>query len=292
MPLILLLCLVSAGRADDLYADGPESPAGREHAIDPDRSEPAPHIGESPGSFEGERRGGTPPFFESNVVVVIDHSTLSLAASGIDVDQDGVVGRNRSQVTERFGLVTPGQFWTTDSGDTVHALQLEVARALIPRLAARRNKVGLMSFTLRAPRQGAGSSRFKDQPEVLVPVGAPEAVLAALADFPPAHERRRTDLGRLLARAAQLLDVAASEYGAGRPRAVLLLYLGEPSAPDGIHWSSRRALERAVELGERGIAVWGIPIRPGDVGFLDDLTRSTGGRVITIDQLDTRFGEL
>jgi Mg-chelatase subunit ChlD len=71
-----------------------------------------------------------------------------------------------------------------------------------------------------------------------------------------------------------------------------LFYLGEPSAPDGIHWSSRRALERADELGERGIAVWGIPIRPGEVGYLNELTRRSGGRVIPLDQLDTRFGAL
>jgi hypothetical protein len=233
---------------------------------------------------------GARPFFESDVVLVIDNSTLALVASGIDVDGDGVVGRNRSEVTERNGLRTPGEFWTTDSGDTVHALQLRVAQALVPRLADRQNNVGLTSFSLRAPRKGISTSRHIDQPEVLVPVGAPGAVLAALADFPPAHERRRTDLSRLLDRAAQLLDQAASNAERVRPRAILLFYVGEPSAPDGIHWSSRRALERAEELGERGIAVWAIPFRPGGADYLDDLTRRSGGGVIPLDQLDAQFG--
>jgi hypothetical protein len=230
------------------------------------------------------------PFFASDVVLVIDNSTLALVASGIDVDGDGVVGRNRSEGTDRTGIPTPAQFWTTDSGDTVHALQLRVARALVPRLAERQNNLGLTSFTLRAPRKGISTSRHIDQPEVLVPVGAPDAVLAALADFPPAHERRRSDLSRLLERGAQLLDQAAANGERVRPRAILLLYVGESSAPDGIHWSSRRALERADELGERGIAVWAIPFRPGELGYLDELTRRSGGRVIPLDQLDAQFG--
>jgi hypothetical protein len=292
MPVILLLCLVSSGRADDLHDAKSTAPAGQELETEFDRPAPDQH-GRRPSDFvEGGGRVATPPFFESDVVVVIDNSTLSLVASGIDVDEDGVVGRNRSEATERTGFVTPAKFWTTDSGDTVHALQLRVARDLVPRLAARRNNVGLTSFTLRVSRQETSLSRFNDEPEVLVPVGAPDAVLAALADFPPAHERRRTDLGRLLERAAQLLDVAASKADATRPRAILLLFVGEPSAPDGIHWSSRRALEQADELGERGIAVWAIPLRPGELGYLDELTRRSGGKVITLGELDTRFGAL
>jgi hypothetical protein len=288
--LILLLGLVSSGRANDSRAAEPAAPARQE--IEIDRPAPDQHIRQPLPFVEVSGPAVTPPFFASDVVIVIDNSTLSLVASGIDVDQDGVVGRNRNEATEKSGLPTPGQFWTTDPGDTLHALQLRVARALVPRLAARQNNVGLTSFTLRAAPLGPSTSRLTDQPEVLVPVGAPGAVLAALADFPPAQERRRTDLSRLLERAAQLLDVAASNAEATRPRAILLLYLGKPSAPDGIHWSSLRALERADELGERGIAVWAIPFRPEEVGYLDELTRRSGGRVIPLDQLDTRFGAL
>jgi len=289
-PVILLVGLVSSGHADESRAPEPTAPAIRERAIELGGSAPERQARRSPALVDGSDGVATAPFFASDVVIVVDRSTLSLVASGIDVDGDGVVGRNRSEATERRGLWTPARFWTTDPGDTLQALQLRVARALVLRLAARRNRVGLTSFTVRVHRQGGSLVRPSDDPEVLVPVGAPAAVLAALDGFPPAHERRRTDLGRLLERAAQLLDVAASNIESRRPRAILLLYLGEPSAPDGIHWSSRRALERADELGERGIAVWGIPLGPGEIDYLDELTRRSGGRVIPVDQLDASFG--
>jgi hypothetical protein len=295
LPVILLLLgLASTGRAIDSPASEPaESAAPARQELEFDRPAGDPSIRQPPGWVDASDRAVTPPFVESDVVVAIDYSTLALLASGLDVDQDGVVGRNRSLVSERNGLLSPARFWTTDPGDTVRALQLRVAQDLVARLAARRNNVGLTSFTLREARQGTSVPRHRDKPEVLVPVGAPAAVLAALADFPPPRERRRSDLGRLLERAAQLLDVAAaSNVEARRPREILLLYIGEPSAPDGIYWSSRRALECAADLGERGIAVWGIPIRPGEVGYLDELTRRSGGQVIPLDQLDRRFGAL
>lgn len=242
-------------------------------------------------SVEASGRAGTLPFVASDVVLLIDHSTLALLASGIDVDADGVVGRNRDSATEwgdRFAK--PARFWTTDSGDTIEALQLQIARALVPRLAARHNRVGLASFTLRARTHGTSIVRLAQKPAVIVPVGKPDAVLAALEDFPAAHERRRTDLTRLLERAAALLEDATHETEPDRPRVILLLSLGLPSAPDGLYWSSRRAVEYAGELAERGIVLWAIPFGNADTKFLKELTRSSGGNVVPLDRLDVQFG--
>jgi Mg-chelatase subunit ChlD len=161
----------------------------------------------------------------------------------------------------------------------------------VERLDLRQNRVGLVSFTIRSRwRRDALIPRLTDKPGVIVPVGKAEAVLAALADFPPAQERMRTDLSRLLERGAELLDAEATQIQPIRPRAILLLYLGQPSAPDGIHFSSRRAVERAAALGERGISIWAIPLRPGDIAYLDELTSRSGGGVIGLNQLDARFG--
>lgn len=240
-------------------------------------------------SPESRARIDSPSFSSSDVVIAIDHSSLALLASGIDVDKDGVVGRNRQWVvSEKDPHRNPGWLWTTDSDDTVDALQLEVARALVARLADRENRVGLASFTLRARSRGRSLIRLTEKPHIVVPVGSPDAVLAALTDFPSARERMRTDLARLLELAAELLD-SASPQAPARARTILLLSLGEPSAPDGIYWSSRRAAQLGADLEERGIQVWAVPFGTTNVGYLHELTRSSGGKVVSLEQLDAMF---
>ncbi len=240
-------------------------------------------------SSETRVRIDSPPFISSDVVIAIDHSTLALLASGLDVDQDGVVGRNREWVIrERETLPTPARSWTTDSDDTVEALQLEVARALVARLADRENRIGLASFTLRVWSRATRFIRLTDEPRTVVPVGSPNAVLAALTDLPAVREYRRTDLARLLALAAELLDGASPQKPA-RPRTILLLSPGKPAAPDGVYWSSRRAAKFGDELGEREIAVWAVPFGGASAAYLDELTRNSGGDVVSLDQLDAIF---
>lgn len=229
----------------------------------------------------------TTSFLESDVVIVIDRSTLAAVSSGIDVDKDGVVGRDTREVRERGFFRESAKFWTTDADDTLGKLQLKIARALVERLALRQNRVGLTSFALR--ERFKGDVRLTDKFRVSVPVGATGAVLAAIDDFPGVQERMRTDLSRLLEQGALLLDQAVTHLEPPRPQAILLLSLGQPSAPDGVHWSSQRALKRATELGKRGIAVWAIALRPQDIGYLEELTRRGNGGVISLGQLDSRF---
>jgi hypothetical protein len=288
---ILLLGFATPGLANEPAAAQPGEPAQQEHlAIELDRPVSGQHIREPVPLVEVSGRAGTLPFFASDVVILIDHSALAATASGIDVDEDGVVGRNRSSVTKWDPLAPPARLWTTDSGDTNQALQLRVARAIVPRLAARQNRVGLASFTFRARTSGTSVAQLTEKPAVIVPVGEPGAVLAALEDFPAAQERRWTDLTRLLERGAELLDDATPGTEPARPRAILLLSLGAPSAPDGIYWSSREAVEHSGEFAERGIALWVIPFNTADPTFLTELTRGSGGNVLPLDRLDAQLG--
>jgi hypothetical protein len=121
-------------------------------------------------------------------------------------------------------------------------------------------------------------------------VGEPGAVLTALDDFPTAKERRWTDLTRLLERSAELLDDATPGTEPARQRAILLLSLGVPSAPNGVYWSSKQAAEHAGTFAERGIAVWAIPFNTADPAFLAELTGASGGKVLPLDRLDAQFG--
>jgi hypothetical protein len=291
LPFFLLLIAIAApGNANQPSAAQSGEPAQREHfAIELDRPAPDQHIRAADSRVEVSGRAGTLPFVASDVVLLIDHSTLGAVASGIDVDQDGVVGRTRSSVTEWEPLAPNAPLWTTDSGDTVHEMQLRLARGLLARLEARQNRVGLAAFNFRAWTGGSRLVRLTEKPGIRVPVGEPDAILAALAGFPPPQERRWTDLTRLLERGVELLDEGALANEPSRPRTLLLLSHGKPSAPIGIAWSSRSAIEYAEGLDERGIVLWAIPLRGGDTDFLSKLTRGSGGEVLPLDQLDARF---
>jgi hypothetical protein len=298
-PLILLvLGCATSGVADDPPAVEPGEPAyrdalpGRDDHLEIELDHPVSdqHIRHPLPVVEVRGRAGTLPFFASDVVLLIDHSTLAAVASGIDVDGDGVVGRNRSAVTQFDPLAPHAPLWTTDSGDTLHELQMKIARALVTRLAARQNRVGLTSFTFRAWTSGTSVVRLTEKPPVDVPVGEPEAALAALENFPRPRERRWTDLTRLLEHGAELLDDATSPTEPFRSRALLLLSLGAPSAPSGIGWSSKSAVEYAGELSKRDIALWAISLRSTDTAFLSELTQSSTGSVLLLDQLDAQFG--
>ncbi|MEE2672938.1 MAG: vWA domain-containing protein [Myxococcota bacterium] len=221
---------------------------------------------------------------ESDVVLVLDQSTPGLLASGLDVDGDGVVGRTHTWVTEKNPFSRPPSSWTSDPDDTIRELQMQIARALVPRLAARGDRVGLLAFIQRAEQHQLTRTRHVDRPTIEAPVGGPEAVLSALDEIPPPQARRRFDLARALKLAEGLL-AAAPGAEPDRPRAILLLSLGRPSAPDGIHWASQRALETARRLGAGGTQIWAIPFGGADVSFLTDLTDGTGGRVVPLAQL-------
>jgi hypothetical protein len=296
--ILLILGCATSGVADDPPAAEPGAPAyqdalpGRDDHLEIELDHPVSdqHIRHPLPVVEVRGRAGTLPFFASDVVLLIDHSTLAAVASGVDVDGDGVVGRNRSAVTQFDPLAPHAPLWTTDPGDTLHELQLKIARALVTRLAVRQNRVGLTSFTFRVRTSGTSVVRLTEKPPVDVPVGEPEAALAALENFPLPQERRWTDLTRLLERGAELLDDATSPTEPFRSRALLLLSLGAPSAPSGIGWSSKSAVEYAVELNERDIALWAISLRSADTAFLSELTQSSTGNVLLLDQLDAQFG--
>jgi len=87
--------------------------------------------------------GGGPDQFD--VMLVLDVSDSTKAASGADVDRDGLVG-----VDPHNELLPPGAFapdvFSTDLGDTVLQAQVLAARTLLQGLDARRVRVGLVTF--------------------------------------------------------------------------------------------------------------------------------------------------
>ena len=87
--------------------------------------------------------GSGPELFD--VMLVIDVSDSTKAASGADVDGDGQVG-----VNPHNELLPPGAFpqdvFSTDPGDTILQAQILAARSLLRGLDPRRVRVGIVTF--------------------------------------------------------------------------------------------------------------------------------------------------
>ncbi len=71
-----------------------------------------------------------------DVMLVLDTSDSTRAASGSDVNQNGVVGENRA-----FGFLP-----TTDAGDSILAAEVAAARRVLENFDARSTRVGVVSF--------------------------------------------------------------------------------------------------------------------------------------------------
>jgi hypothetical protein len=100
------------------------------------------------------------------------------------------------------------------------------------------------------------------------------------------HRWTGTNLARALAIARDMLDSAPPTASKERLRTVLLFTDGRPTQPGGAHWASRKALDEARALGERGIAVYCVAIGElSDPGFLAELATASGGGLLTLEDL-------
>jgi hypothetical protein len=127
-------------------ADGgaPEEPVWMEVDVPADGAE---HVGPlawlEVRGWAGVNRSG-----EHDVVVLVDVSGSTAYASGIDVDEDGKLGR-ASRRREAWRSFNP-RYLSSDADDTVLAAELVATRRLVELLDPGRVRVGLISFHGRA----------------------------------------------------------------------------------------------------------------------------------------------
>jgi len=211
------------------------------------------------GLFVAGRAG--PP--KLDVVIAIDTSVSTAAASGADIDGDGELGRSEMG---QIGF-TVGEL-STDPGDSILAAQIAAAARLASALDPRRTRVGLVSFS------GGPADLVRGEP--ILP--------DALTRVPLTDDRTRlgeglealrwetpaggTHMGAGLDRATiELLGLAGAQSVADptRRRAVVLLTDGMPSRPYGPDWPTDnvRAALRAGDRAKRArIAVSTLAIGP------------------------------
>jgi hypothetical protein len=172
-----------------------------------------------------------------DVFLAIDVSESTRAASGTDVDGDGVIG-----IDPRFELAPAGTYppavVSTDPQDSVLHAEIQAARALLESLDRRRVRVGVLSFAGEVdPRTGRRARMDQQDAWLEVPLTDDYAqVNRGLTAVLARGSNGATDFAAAIRLAiSELSGVggARSEARADARRVVLLLSDGMPTLPIG-----------------------------------------------------------
>lgn len=169
-----------------------------------------------------------------DLAIAVDVSGSARAASGIDVDGDGVVGRN-PRLDARLATGQPAEVLSTDPGDSVLAAEIAAVRALLARLRAEAADVRLavVAFAGNAdPETGLQTGPPEANAELLAPLGSLDTAEAALAAIARRGATGGTDFAAAIRSARAALCDSPARPGA--ERRLLLLTDGVPSLPYGL----------------------------------------------------------
>lgn len=178
---------------------------------------------------------GQPQSFD--VMIAIDVSQSTKAASGADVDQDGEIGENPHE-----GLYLPGEYpddvWSTDPEDTILAAEVRAARALLESVDSKRVRVGLLTFSGQVNLEtGQQISRNQRDAKLEVPLTQDyDRVRRALDQVAARPPRGATNFAagiRLATRELAGLSGAVSPTRPSARKVTLFLTDGFPTFPAG-----------------------------------------------------------
>jgi hypothetical protein len=203
---------------------------------------------------------------EHDVVLVIDVSGSTALASGVDVDEDGKLGRQQRR-REDWRSFNPRTL-SSDPGDTVLAAELVAARRLVELLDADRTRIGIVAFA--------------DGARILAPLGSDAARIdRALRELEEAFGSGATDIGRAIARGAEALLAGQVPEAKARRLTLLVLSDGWPTAPGSAELAARTAFEAAQAAAARGIRIdaFGLGLQSlGENDVYAQIATVSGGR--------------
>ncbi len=210
----------------------------------------SPHAGEpvmnkvdqAPIRGSAMTEGDKPAAFD--VIIAIDVSGSTKAASGVDVDHNGVVGFNPQLELLEPGAYPPGTL-STDPNDSILAAELAAADALISTLDESRVRVGIVTFSGDMDPESGMRLRYDQQDAWLD--------IALTTDF----KRARAALTSIMARGPH----GGTNFAAG-----LRLAVTELAALTGAKSPPRPEAKKVVLFLTDGIPTF--PIGPG--GVMDD----------------------
>jgi len=237
---ILALVLALAGAPTSARAaDATATHAEGVHIViaSPKPGEPLQNrVHQAPIRGSASADGARPVDFD--VMLVLDVSGSTKAASGVDVDGDGELGFN-----PQLELVTPGRYppdlLSTDPGDSVLAAEVAAGRALLAALGSGGHiRVGIVSFSGEMNPATGQRSRFDQQDAWLeVPLTADLAqAQAALGSILARGPYGGTNFAaglRLAVTELAGLSGARSRPRPGAKKVILFLTDGLPTFPIG-----------------------------------------------------------
>jgi hypothetical protein len=220
--------------------------------------------------LEVRGRTGTAELFESDVVIALDLSNTTLRSSGIDLDEDGVTGKDRRGAGE-LRLGGSPRRWTTDRHDTIVLAEIEAARSVVAGLAPRRNRIGVVTYV------GAAKTR--------VPVGPAEAASAAIERLRPIEDWTGTNVAAALRRSQRMLERPSLVTHPRRDRAILLFSDGQPSVPQSKFFAGAAAQRAAVDVAAAGTRIYVLAfgeLEPKNLEFVDRLASVASGVLVHV----------
>ncbi len=235
--------------------------------VDVPRSGDAVH--ESINLVEVRGWAGTGLRGKHDVVIVLDRSGSTFRASGVDVDGDGIVGR-------QFPGEPPDEIvlWTTDFGDTIVAAETLAARRLVERLDPETTRMAIVTF--------GGNAKVE------APLGSSRAqLLAALDALPPSPNENGTNIYGALETAIGVFEAAPAELGLTRQREILLLSDGVPTSPPVPPGAAQRISVHAARNAARAHArIYAYALGPTAAvarDRFDEIVRANGGELLVLD---------
>jgi hypothetical protein len=188
-------------------------------------------------------------FRRFDVMLVIDTSDSTRAASGADVNENGVVGEDRLL----------GVFPTTDAGDSVLAAEVAAARRVLESLDARSTRVGVVTFSgspLGQPGAihvgGSALPSALTEQALTSEYGLVEKALDRVLERGPEGLTNMTEGLRLAVRELKGFAGGISEADAESEKVVLFFTDGQPTLPyDHSPQQNVRSVLRAADQARR-----------------------------------------
>jgi len=205
-----------------------------------------------------------------DVVIVIDRSGSTFRASGVDVNGNGIVGRN-------FPGEPPDELmlWTSDYGDTIVSAEELAAHRLVERLDSSTTRMGIITF--------GGNAKVE------APLGSTrEQLLAALDGLPPRANPNGTNMYGALETAIDVFNAAPPEPGQPpRQREILLLSDGEPTSPPEPRNAAQIISVHAAQNAARAHArIYAYALGPAAAFARDrfqEIVNANGGELVVLD---------